>query len=214
MAEAWAGLHAELRVSALSCRLSPPSYLPAMSQRPERTGQEASELVCTVSTRLDGLHLALPRPAHLARVRREVALGHTAEALGAKGIGLDLAGSAAARSELMSGLGSGAVCAWVAFSLSQSRSTLFTDRQIPLQSTPCGRYLEPQDKLNTDSKRAASIAHVATSPATTWAATGEARKITEPGARHAKRTGALPVFPRSENLPPCCDPAELQGLQA
>ena len=85
VAEAWAGLHAELRVSALSCRLSPPSYLPAMSQRPERTGQEASELVCTVSTRMDGLRLALPRPAHLARVRREVALGHTAEALGAKG---------------------------------------------------------------------------------------------------------------------------------
>ena len=44
-----------------------PSYLPAMSQRPERTGQEASELVCTVSTRLAAsTSPCLDRPTLLA----------------------------------------------------------------------------------------------------------------------------------------------------
>ena len=149
---------------------SPPSYLPAISQltgcpvSSAQPGGHASEpwpgqrtvLVVsftTVSTWLAGLTLAQPRPASLGRIRREVALGHTAEALGRKvraGLGSPATGV---------GLGvrdvgfRAAVRAWVAFSRSQSRSTLW----IGSRRTRVG-CLEPQEaKLNIDSIMAVSM---------------------------------------------------------
>ena len=67
--EAWPGL---------THRASSPSELAGarLANRPV--------VSCTVSTFLAGLTLAQPRPAYLGRIRREVALGHTTEALGTK----------------------------------------------------------------------------------------------------------------------------------